>query len=136
MSVEWKFSNRDRLFQQLKATVPEIDKNLRKALAEGGDEMVDKAQRLAPNDTGELDLSIEWYWSKKTQETDAKSPAIVISAGSTDTSDKAFYARWVEFGTVFMRRRPFFFPAYRLLRRKIRGRMTRAITKALKNAGF
>lgn len=136
MSVEWKFSNRDRLFQQLKATVPEIDENLRKALAEGGDEMVDKAQRLAPNDTGELDLSIEWYWSKKTQETDAKSPAIVISAGSTDTSNDAFYARWVEFGTVNTPRQPFFFPSYRLLRRKIRGRMSRAMTKAIKNAGF
>lgn len=136
MSVEWKFSNRDRLFQQLKATVPEIDKNLRKALAEGGDEMVDKAQRLAPNDTGELDLSIEWYWSKKTQGTDAKSPAIVISAGSTDTSNDAFYARWVEFGTVNTPRQPFFFPSYRLLRRKIRGRMSRAMTKAIKNAGF
>lgn len=136
MSVEWKFSNRDRLFQQLKATVPEIDKNLRQALAEGGDEMVETAKRLSPNDTGELDLSIEWYWSKKTQETDAKSPAIVISAGSTDTSNDAFYARWVEFGTVNTRRQPFFFPAYRLLRRKIRGRMSRSMTKAIKQAGF
>lgn len=136
MTVKVEFRNKDILFQKLVSTVPEIDENLRKALADGGDEMVEKAKTLVPFDKGDLKDSIEWNWTKKTQEDNARSPAIVISAGSQQRNDPEFYARWVEFGTVNTPRQPYFFPAYRLLRRKIRGRMTRAMSKAIKKAGF
>jgi len=77
---------------------------------------------------------------------------ITIFAGD----DKAFYARWAEFGTAphslakgadrsSRRRRnlpgrqhpgarahPFFYPAYRANRKKLKSRVSRAITKAAK----
>lgn len=43
-------------------------------------------------------------------------------------------ARYQEFGTSKMRANPFFFPAYRALRRRIRSRITREISKAIRSA--
>lgn len=89
-------------------------------------------------------------------------PGIVLVAGSK----KAFYAQMVEFGTAPGRRgfragasptdvkqhkdkgriirrthpgsrpQPFFWPVYRLMRKNIGNRLSRAMTKAIRNAGF
>jgi HK97 gp10 family phage protein len=61
----------------------------------------------------------------KSEEADLR---VTVYAGN----ERAFYARWVEFGTVKMVGRPFFFPAYRAVRRRVRGRLTRATRKAAK----
>ena len=53
---------------------------------------------------------------------------ITIYAGD----DKAFYARFVEFGTVKMKAIPFFFPAYRTNKKRAKSRVRRAHTKAAK----
>ena len=135
MSVEVKFRNKDKLFQSLKNTVPEVDKNLRDALAQGGDEMVQQAKSFVPKDEGDLLNSIEWEWTQNTQASDSRSPAIIVMAGD-DKGGKADHAMHVELGTVKMARQPYFFPAYRLLKRKIKGRLTRSMTKAIKAAGF
>lgn len=135
MSVEIKFRNKDKLFQGLKNTVPELDTNLRDALTQGGDEMVQQAKSFVPRDEGDLLNSIEWEWTKNTQASDSRSPAIVVMAGD-EKGGKADHAMHLELGTVYTPRQPYFFPAYRLMRRKIRGRMSRAMTKAIKAAGF
>lgn len=124
-----KWRNKDRLFANLRNTVPAIDSELRGELADGGDELVEKAKSFAPEDSGDLRDSIRWEWTKSTTLFASKSPAIRFLAGSK----KAFYARWVEFNHP---RQPFFFPAYRLLRRRIKGRMSRALTRAIKKSGF
>jgi hypothetical protein len=45
---------------------------------------------------------------------------------------KAFYARWVEFGTQKMQARPFFFPAYRALKKRVKSRINREMKKAIR----
>jgi HK97 gp10 family phage protein len=91
------------------------------ATHQNADEFKAMAKRLAPRDRGDLSESIEKIPGRHEL-------AVIVQAGGP----KAFYARWVEFGTVRMRAQPFFFPAYRALRRRMKGRASRASTKAAK----
>jgi HK97 gp10 family phage protein len=65
-------------------------------------------------------------------------PTLVrIVAGGETTREKSArggffdYARAVEFGTVKMHAEPFFFPTFRLLRKKMRSSMKRKITATI-----
>jgi HK97 gp10 family phage protein len=131
-----KVRNKDRLFQALRKSVPAVDAELRSALAKAGDQFVNTAARLVPVDEGDLRESIEWKPTKATAENGSRSPAIVIQAGADKPGDEAFYVRFVEFGTPSSPKQPFFFPAYRLMRRKIRGMLSRAMGKAIKKSGL
>lgn len=107
----------------------------RDALEKSAEEIVQMMRRLVPVRTGEARASIGWTWG------DAPAGAITIGtvgdasygtqritiyAGAGD----AYHARFLEFGTKYMPAHPFFFPAYRALKRRAKGRITRAMTKA------
>lgn len=131
------------------------------AMEAGAAEVVALAKSLAPVDDGDLRESIGWTWgdppkgaiviAKSRPLKNAGDMRITIYAGN----DKAFYARWVEFGTAphsvekgadrsskrklgggrmhpGARATPFFFPAYRATRKRLKSRVSRAITKAAK----
>jgi HK97 gp10 family phage protein len=67
-----------------------------------------------------------------------KVPTVVrVMAGGASTTTTGVkhpydYARAVEFGTVHMTAEPFFFPTFRLMRKKMRSSMRRKITKTIK----
>lgn len=136
MTVSIKLRNKDRYYAALRRTVPGLDMELRAALEKVGNEFVSKAEQYVPVDEGDLKQSIKWDWTKATQDEVGRSPAIVIQAGGEDKNDPGFYARWVEFGTPTTPKQPYFFPAYRLARRGIKSRLSRAMTRAIKRAGF
>ena len=110
------------------------------AMEATANELVAEMKSVAPRgETGKLAGSIAWTWG------DAPKGAmtigtvggreygtlrITIYAGGGD----AFYARFQEFGTVKMPAHPFFFPVWRARKRRTRGRITRAISKAMKKA--
>lgn len=134
MSVTLKVRNKDRLYRKLRRSVPGIEGELRTAIAKSADEMVALAMNYAPEKDGDLKRSIGWGWGSATAGILGRAASLraIVFAGD----DTAFYARWVEFGTKQGRRaQPFFFPAYRLLRKRIRSRLSRAMTKAIKAAG-
>lgn len=86
---------------------------------------------VAPREAGTLAHTVKVVPGNK--------PTIVrVVAGGTPTirpaiSSKPYdYARADEFGTVHMRARPFFFPTYRLLKKKMIAGMKRKITAAIK----
>lgn len=136
MSTKVKIRGKDKLFQKLKRSVPELEKELTSALEQNGNEMVAKARSFVPRDEGHLDRSIEWQYTQNTIAGEgSRSPAIVVMAGD-EKGGLADHARHVEFGTSDTMRQPFFYPAYRLLRRKMKGRLTRSMTKAMKKAGL
>ena len=56
--------------------------------------------------------------------------AVMVTAGNTSVR----YAHLVEYGTTKAAAQPFFWPAVRLNRKKITGRIKRAVSKAVKNA--
>jgi HK97 gp10 family phage protein len=132
---------------------------IRQALAEGADEITAMQKRLAPvsatgshgNPPGALRDSIVQTWGGGKQ----RYSSLAGSAGGGDPdltvrisagNSRVRYAHLVEFGTAphvnagmfagthnpGTAARPFFYPAYRALRKRVKSRITRATTKAAK----
>lgn len=117
-----RFTNRDRLRRRLKAIPVEVRKAARAQLKANAEQLVETQKRLAPVDTGELKDSIRQQDTSTSTRISRR-----VSAGRGGVP----YAAWAEFGTTKNSARPFFWPAYRMLRRRFRARMTRATKKAI-----
>jgi HK97 gp10 family phage protein len=93
---------------------------------------------LAPRDTGALENSVAVTgpgettpsYSQPGGSRTAGATEVLITAGNTDVR----YAHLVEYGTSDTDAQPFFWPAWRLSRKKIRDRIARRFRKALKDA--
>ncbi|NLS07609.1 HK97 gp10 family phage protein [Rhizobium sp. P32RR-XVIII] len=127
-----------------------VKQRIRDAMEAGADEIVALAKSLVPSDTGALRDSIGWTYGRAPKgamtigkvETTGGDLTITIYAGNSE----AFYARWVEFGTKEhvaggkfagakikeQPARPFFYVSFRANRKRVKGRVTRAINKAAK----
>lgn len=140
---------------------------IRAAMERAADDIVALAKSLVPIDSGDLQDSIGWTWGapprgsitlgKVARSSLGKQLTITVYAGD----DKAFYARWVEFGTAQhtikaknfpalgprgryghevdhpgAAAHPFFYPAFRAnqkeVKRKIRAATRRAARKVAK----
>jgi len=127
------------------------------------DEIVADMQRLVPVDTGALKASIGWtsgdapkgtltigffggrefgtlritFFSGGTPGT-ARQQRRASGTRKSDQKRTGSFdsdtARFQEFGTLKMPANPFFFPVWRVWRRRVKTRISRAITKALKAA--
>lgn len=131
-----------RLLAQIPAKVQEA---AQRSLEQSAEEIVQLMRRLAPRDSGALANSIGWTWGDapagsmtlgtvkggKASGSIYGSMVITIYAGGKVAGADAFYARFQEFGTRKMRANPFFYPAYRANKKRVRSRLTRAIRKAL-----
>lgn len=123
--------------QQRLAMIP---KNVRAAmvpeLVKSGNDLAVMARILAPRDTGALQDSIAVTpgggstppYSSPGGRVTVPELAVAVTAGNADTR----YAHLVEHGTQEAAAQPFFWPAFRLLRKKITGRIKRAASKAVK----
>jgi HK97 gp10 family phage protein len=95
-----------------------------------GDELVRLMVLAAPHDEGNLEHSVRKIPGKSDTQ-------IRIVAGGRLTirpsvSSKPFdYARADEFGTVNMKARPFFFPTYRLRKKKMKSAMKRKLKASI-----
>ncbi len=119
------FTNRDRLRRKFKSIPVEVRKAAREQLKKNAVELVETQKRFAPVQDGDLQASI-----RQQDVSDSTKISRRVSAGSR----AAPYAAWVEFGTSHSEPRPFFWPAYRLKRRRFKARMTRAAKKAIAEA--
>lgn len=106
------------------------------SMEKSAQEIVDLARRLCPVDQGTLRDSIGWTWgnapagSMVLASTKGAVLRITIFAGN----DEAFYARWVEFGTVNTPPHGFFYTSYRMLKKRTKSRTGRDVNKAIKEA--
>lgn len=132
-------------FQRKMALIPKaVHDEIRKELEKQAEELVQMMRRIAPRgETGALAASIRWTWGDAPKGTmsvgtvaasEGSDMRITIYAGGKVGAQDAFYARFQEFGTKNMPANPFFFPSYRAKRRAIRGALSRAIKRGLKNA--
>lgn len=131
-----------RLLAQIPAKVQEA---AQRSLEQSAEEIVQLMRRLAPRDSGALANSIGWTWGNapagsmtlgtvkggKASGSIYGSMVITIYAGGEGAGADALNARFQEFGTRKMRANPFFYPAYRANKKRVRSRLTRAIRKAL-----
>lgn len=133
------------LNRKLTKTIPDrVRMRTRAALEKGADEIVAMAKALVPVDSGALRDSIGWTWGDapegsitlgNVRASKDGDEVITIYAGTRNKNlgDKdAFYVRFVEFGTQKMPPHPFFYPSYRTLKRRVKGRVTREMRKAIK----
>lgn len=151
-----KIENRDRLKRKLNALPNAVKAELRKALETSAQEITDLAKRFVPVKSGALKNSIGYTFGDYKPDANVRGVATGGGSGSDLTvtihagDAKAFYARFVEFGTAAhinqgeykgtqnpgMRAEPFFYPAYRLGKKRAKGRLGRAYnTAARKVAG-
>lgn len=109
-------------------------------MEDAANDIVEEMWSRAPQGaTGRVGASIGWTWG------DAPAGSFVIgSVGGREFSSMritifagggdAFYARFHEFGTVKMAAQPFFFPVWRARRKRVRGRISRAISKSIRES--
>jgi HK97 gp10 family phage protein len=146
-----KVQGLDRLKKKLQRFPAVVEQEIRAAMEQSANEIVNMAKSLVPVDGGDLRDSIGWTWGDapegamvlgKVRRGGSGNLVITVYAGGGD----AFHARWVEFGTAphtnggrfagsdnpGTSAQPFFYPAFRATRKRAKGRVTRAVNKAAK----
>lgn len=138
-----KVLGREKLMRQMAAMPSAVRSEIRQALAQGADQITDNMHRLVPTKTFTLDASIQSNFGNKptgggSGVLGGQGSSVVgdpdLTVWITAGSEKAYYARWVEFGTAKVRSQPFFFPAYRAHRRSVRARISRALRRGTRRA--
>ena len=125
-----------RLARRLAAIPDRVKKAVQPALIKSGEELVTSMRNLAPVDTGDLRNSIKYTmpgnatppYSQPGGSTVAGENEVLVTAGNTDVR----YPHLVEYGTAHAHAQPFFWPAFRLKRKKLANRIKRSISKAVK----
>lgn len=128
-------------FQKRMAAIPkEVRAAIKPALLKSGAELQAAMRRLAETsrDTGALIDSITVTGPGETtppysQPGGSKvvpENAVAVTVGNTDVR----YPHLVEYGTTKAHAQPFFWPAFRLYRKRITRRINRAINKAIKDS--
>lgn len=124
-------------FQRRMNLIPvKVREAVQPALLQGAHEIADAMESLAPEKTGDLKNSITVTgpggatppYSQPGGAMVVPSNAAAITVGSTDVR----YAHLVEFGTKNAPAQPFFWPAFRLTRKRAAARVKRAISKAIR----
>lgn len=129
----------DRFNKRWKA-IPETARiNVRAVLEQAAGEIVEEMWARAPYRDGVLSGSIGWTWGEapagsmvigKVGGNEYGTMRITIYAGGGD----AFYAIFHEFGTQEMPANPFFYPVWRARRRRVKARISRAMSKAIRES--
>lgn len=123
------------LNRKLAALPRETKAEVRGVLEKSATEMVMLAKGLAPVDDGNLQMSVR-------QQPGRHDLAVEVRAGGDLTTREVRagsgvdydYSIAVEFGTSDTPEQPFFWPAYRAIKKRAKGRATRAIRKAARIA--
>jgi HK97 gp10 family phage protein len=127
-----------RLQARLEAIPLAVREAVQPALLKSGDELADMMRHFAESSrvTGALIDSIAVTpggestppYSQPGGATIVPENAVMITAGDQEVR----YAHLVEYGTSKMKAEPFFWPAYRLLKKRVTARMKRAVKKAVR----
>lgn len=127
-----------RLKRRLAAIPKQVREAVKPALATSGRELSATMQHLAPEDTGALRDSITVTmpgeatpaYSQPGGSRVAGELEVLVTAGNEEVR----YPHLVEYGTADAAAQPFFWPAFRLKRKRLSSRIKRAIRKAVKDA--
>ncbi len=123
---------------RMKAIPKSVRKAVEPALAQGGYEIAEAMEALAPEDSGDLVTSIAVTLPRQTTPPYSQPGGsfvvpenqVAITAGSTDVR----YPHLQEYGTKHHTAQPFFWPGFRLARKRAENRVKRAIRKAIREA--
>lgn len=127
-----------RLERRFNAIPKAVRQAVQPALLQSGKELADAMRALAPEDTGALKDSIVATppgqstppYSQPGGSRIAGENQVLVTAGN----DGVRYPHLVEYGTADTPAQPFFWPAYRLKKKRLASRIKRSISKAVKEA--
>lgn len=101
---------------------------IREALAENARRLVELARALAPIDEGTLRESVAVRPGRHPL-------AFVVTAGGPSTTDRTESGEVVDYALIReFTDHPFFWPAYRMLRKSFRARLSRAVNRAARES--
>lgn len=128
----------DRLKRRLDAIPRAVKAAVVPALAKSGQDLATMQRILAPRDSGALQDSIAVTlpgettppYSQPGGSRTAKENEVLVTVGNSDVR----YPHLVEYGTATAAAQPFWWPAYRLMKKKMANRIKRAISKAVRDA--
>jgi HK97 gp10 family phage protein len=134
-----KIAGKDKFLRQLQALPQAMRDEIRTSLKVSAEETTDLMRRFVPVESGALRASIGYSFGEAPKGAlSSAARTVKAEAGLAVTlfagGGKAFYARFQEFGTQEMSANPYFFPAYRLARKRVRARMARAMRAGAKKA--
>lgn len=124
-------------FQQRMRAIPQAVKDaVKPALRDAGNETADTMERFAPEDSGKLKGSIAVTlpgrstppYSQPGGSRIAGELEVIVTAGDTDVR----YAHLVEHGTTKAQAQPFFWPGFRLTRKRSAQRIKSAVARAVR----
>ncbi|MBB1247455.1 HK97-gp10 family putative phage morphogenesis protein [Rhizobium sp. G21] len=149
-----KIEGRDRLRRRIAEIPIETRKEIRKALDSGSEEMVGLARGFVPKKSGALARSIGKSWGSY-RAANANVRGVNSGGGGHDLSvvvhagdAEAWYAALVEFGTQPHKiggrfagsqhpgtsPQPFFLPAWRLTRKRMKRKLATAMSRAIRKS--
>jgi HK97 gp10 family phage protein len=126
-----------RLQRRIEAIPQAVREQVRPVLAASGNELAATMRALAPVDEGDLRESIAVTgpgqatppYSQPGGSQIAGELEVLVTAGN----DNVRYPHLVEYGTAHAPAQPFFWPAFRLGRKKLASKIKRAIGKAVRD---
>lgn len=139
-----KIDGREKLRRTFKALPERVRKETVAAVVKSAEELADTQRRLAPSPgsgpyaTGDLRDSIAVTgpggttppYSQPGGSTRVEDHQAVVTVGNTDVR----YGHLVEYGTAKAPAQPFFWPAYRILKKRLLARISRAGRKAIRES--
>ena len=124
-----------RFIRRMNAIPVAVRAAVQPALDSSAAELVGTMKRLAPVEDGALQRTIEAQPGKHELARQVVAGGEATTVPVRDGADAEYdYALAQEFGTADMPANPFFFPAFRLLRKRLNNRIKRSIRKAVKDA--
>lgn len=124
-----------RLQRKLRRIPSRVKADVARALQVSADEISALQKTLAPRDDGDLVASIRNSVDREALRATMEAGGVATTRPVRRGADAEYdYALAQEFGTKEMSANPFFFPAYRALRRRARSRISRSMTAAVRKA--
>lgn len=127
----------DRMNRRFAAVLKNVRESVQPSLVKSGEELAGMMRQLAPEDEGDLKASIAVTapgqttpaYSQPGGSRTAKENEVLVTVGNVGVR----YPHLVEYGTSKAPAQPYFWPAFRLLRKRLENRTKRAIGKAVRD---
>lgn len=117
------FRNKTHVLRRLRMIPVQARQVAEAQLEKNAEDLLKLQRRLAPVRTGSLRGTL-----RKEAASTAERVAVKVKVGDGGVP----HAAWLEFGTSHMVARPYFFVAYRMLRKRFQSRLRRALRKAIR----
>jgi HK97 gp10 family phage protein len=118
--------NRARLQTKVRALRAKVAASVTPAVIEAAKLIIGTQKRYVPVDDGDLRDSIHWEQDAKSE----NAARVLIIAGG----EPAPHGRIIEFGSTRQAAQPFFFPGYRVERKRAKAIIAKAVRAAVRSA--